>query len=236
MEKRIALEKRGSAEEEVTELNLDNCKSTSIDGLTDKFVSLETLSLINVGLTSLKNFPALPNLRRLELSDNRLFGGLTNITNCPNLQTLNLSGNRIKDLEEIRPLAALPKLEILDLFNNEITQIESYREKMFEILGKTLKYLDGFNKSMVEAPSDSDDEENGNGSEDEYDENDSDEGENNDLSLAEVSLPSLLYTHAHTHTHSHLLRVYEYKRAMHVCVCNALHFMVLMRCQKIFLH
>lgn len=187
MEKRIALEKRGRSEEEIKELNLDNCKSTAIEGLTDKFTALETLSLINVGLVTLKNFPALPNLKRLELSDNRLSGGLTNIQNCPNLKSLNLSGNRIKDLEEIRPLAALPKLDVLDLFNNDITQVESYREKMFEVLGKTLKYLDGFDKFEVEAPSDADDEENGNGSEDDYDENDSDE-EENDLSLAEVSL------------------------------------------------
>lgn len=36
-------------------------------GLTDEFVGLEALSLINVGLTSLKGFPKLPNLRRVIL-------------------------------------------------------------------------------------------------------------------------------------------------------------------------
>lgn len=56
---------------QITELNLDNCRSTNIDGLTDEFTALESLSLINVGLTSLKGFPKLPNLKKLELSDNR---------------------------------------------------------------------------------------------------------------------------------------------------------------------
>lgn len=57
---------------QITELNLDNCRSTNIVGLTDDFTALEALSLINVGLTTLKGFPKLPNLTRLELSDNRL--------------------------------------------------------------------------------------------------------------------------------------------------------------------
>lgn len=56
---------------QITELNLDNCKSTHIVGLNDEYTSLETLSLINVGLTTLKGFPKLPKLKTLELSDNR---------------------------------------------------------------------------------------------------------------------------------------------------------------------
>lgn len=56
---------------QIKELNLDNCRSSSINGLTDEFVNLESLSLINVGLVSLKGFPKLPNLKKLELSDNR---------------------------------------------------------------------------------------------------------------------------------------------------------------------
>ena len=71
---------------QIKELNLDNCRSTNIEGLTDEFTALEKLSLINVGLTSLKSFPKLPSLKKLELSDNRwdlttqksLFNLLTN--------------------------------------------------------------------------------------------------------------------------------------------------------------
>ena len=56
---------------QITDLILDNCRSTNIVGLTDEFTALQTLSLINVGLTTLKGFPKLPNLAKLELSDNR---------------------------------------------------------------------------------------------------------------------------------------------------------------------
>ena len=49
---------------QVTELNLDNCRSTNIVGLTEDFANLTKLSLINVGLTSLKGFPKLPKLKR----------------------------------------------------------------------------------------------------------------------------------------------------------------------------
>ena len=53
---------------QIKELNLDNCRSTTIVGLSDEFVGLESLSLINVGLTSLKGFPKLPNLRKVSWS------------------------------------------------------------------------------------------------------------------------------------------------------------------------
>jgi len=192
MEKRIALEKRGQTEDRITELNLDNCRSTSIEGLTDAFTALETLSLINVGLISLKNFPKLRSLKRLELSDNRISNGLINITSCENLQSLNLSGNRVKDIDELKPLATLEHLEILDLFNNEVTQIDNYREKLFEII-PSLKYLDGYDKNMVEAPSDiEDDDANGNDSDNNDDDLNAEElsetsdNEENDISLAEV--------------------------------------------------
>ena len=52
---------------QVKELNLDNCRSDkgAIEGLNESYESLEVLSLINTGLTTLKNFPALPNLRKV---------------------------------------------------------------------------------------------------------------------------------------------------------------------------
>lgn len=53
---------------QIKELNLDNSRSTSIVGLTEEFVNLESLSLINVGLTTLKGFPKLPNLKKVGLS------------------------------------------------------------------------------------------------------------------------------------------------------------------------
>ena len=50
---------------QIEELNLDSCDASQITGLTDQYTNLETLTLSNNGLTSLKGFPSLPNLRKV---------------------------------------------------------------------------------------------------------------------------------------------------------------------------
>ncbi|XP_066254073.1 acidic leucine-rich nuclear phosphoprotein 32 family member A [Euwallacea similis] len=179
MEKRIYLEKRGKNPADIKELNLDNCRSTNIVGLTDEFQNLETLSLINVGLTSLKGFPKLPNLKKLELSDNRISGGFDILETSPKLAYLNLSGNKIKDLESLEALKSFKHLKHLDLFNNEATSTENYREKVFKML-PNLKYLDEFDAEEHEAEEsevdgEGEEEVNGNGEEDSNDDDSSEE-------------------------------------------------------------
>jgi len=164
MEKRIELERRGKEPNQVKELNLDNARATQIEGLTDEYESLEVLSLINVGLTTLKGFPKLPKLTKLELSDNRISNGLGALKDCPLLSDLNLSNNKIKDLEAIEPLKSFDNLTHLDLFNNDICNTDDYRTKVFKLL-PNLKYLDG-------ADADDNDE-----AEEESDVEDVDEGE-----------------------------------------------------------
>lgn len=156
MEKRIELEMRGRTPAEVTELNLDNCRATGISGLTEEFSNLEALSLINVGLTSLKGFPKLESLKRLEMSDNRVSSNLEHLHGCSNITHLNLSGNKIKDVAALEPLKDLKNLKSLDLFNCEVTATEKYREEVFKLLPQ-LKYLDGFDAEDREAE-DSDEE------------------------------------------------------------------------------
>lgn len=187
MEKRIELERRGKEPAQVKELNLDNARATQIEGLTDEYTNLETLSLINVGLTTLKGFPKLPKLKKLELSDNRISNGLGALKDCPLLSHLNLSNNKIKDLEAIEPLKSFDSLTHLDLFNNDICNSDEnsdeYRNKVFKLL-PNLKYLDDAdaddNDEAEEEDDDDDDDdedgddESGDGSEEESDE---DEGE-----------------------------------------------------------
>ncbi|XP_069358228.1 acidic leucine-rich nuclear phosphoprotein 32 family member A isoform X2 [Maniola hyperantus] len=157
MEKRVVLELRGRSPSQIKELNLDNCRSTNIVGLTDEYTNLEILSLNNVGLTTLKGFPTLPKLRKLELSDNRISNGLNFLKGCKRLTHLNLSGNKIKDLEMLQPLDEFENLRVLDLFNNDVTNIDDYRAKVFA-LHPSVKYLDGFDREDREAE-DSDAEE-----------------------------------------------------------------------------
>ncbi|XP_047703958.1 acidic leucine-rich nuclear phosphoprotein 32 family member E isoform X2 [Prionailurus viverrinus] len=110
MKKRINLELRNRAPEEVTELVLDNCLCVNgeIEGLNDTFKKLEFLSMANVELSSLARLPSLNKLRKLELSDNIISGGLEVLAEkCPNLTYLNLSGNKIKDLSTVEALTEM---------------------------------------------------------------------------------------------------------------------------------
>lgn len=183
MEKRIELEKRGMSSDKVTELNLDNCRTTNMVGLGEEFCKLKTLSLNNVGLTTLKGFPKLANLEKLELSDNRISGGLSVLQGCPKLTHLTLSNNKIQDVATLEPLAQLSNLRVLDLFNCGVTAVDGYREKLFELL-PAIKYLDGYDKDEKEAPSEDegeedDDDEEGD-EEDVGDEEEDEDGEGGD--------------------------------------------------------
>ncbi|XP_036789618.1 acidic leucine-rich nuclear phosphoprotein 32 family member B [Oncorhynchus mykiss] len=156
----------------VRELVLDNCRSNEgkIKGLTEEFVNLEFLSLINVGLISVSNLPKLGKLKKLELSDNRISGGLDVLAEkLPNLTHLNLSGNQLKDISTLEPLKKLDALKSLDLFNCEVTNLNDYRESVFKLLPQ-LTYLDGYDVEDREA-TDSDGEV----------DDDDDEGEDEDI-------------------------------------------------------
>lgn len=158
MEKRILLEKRGRSPSEIKDLSLDNCCSSTIVGFTDEFCNLETLSMINVGLTNLRGFPKLPNLKKLELSDNRISGGLNILSsNCPKLNSLHLGGNKIDNIDILEPLKELSDLVHLELTNCEVASLENYREKIFKLL-PNLKYLDGFDQNDKEIDEESETE------------------------------------------------------------------------------
>ncbi|XP_071392328.1 acidic leucine-rich nuclear phosphoprotein 32 family member A isoform X1 [Centroberyx affinis] len=182
MKRRIHLELRNRTPSDVKELVLDNCRSNEgkIEGLTDEFEELEFLSTINVGLTTVAHLPKLKKLKKLELSDNRISGGLEVLADkCPSLTHLNLSGNKIKDLSTIEPLKELGTLKSLDLFNCEVTNLNEYRDNVFKLLPQ-LTYLDGYDKDDKEAP-DSDAEVYAEGlDDDEDDEDDVDEEDYDD--------------------------------------------------------
>ncbi|KAG2462676.1 AN32E protein, partial [Polypterus senegalus] len=108
--------------------------------------------MINIGLTSLAKLPTFSKLRKLELSDNNISGGLETLAEkCPNLTELNLSGNKIKDLSTVEALKNLNNLKSLDLFNCEIANLADYREVIFKLLPQII-YLDGFDQEDNEAP------------------------------------------------------------------------------------
>lgn len=166
MEQRIQLELKGKNPSDITDLLLDNCKTSKITGLNDEFTKLTTLSLINCGLVTLEGLPKLEQLRTIDLSDNKLTGELNKLAECcPRLYHINLCANKIKDVETLAPLQKLEDLSALDLFDCAVTEVPEYRQKVFELLPQ-LKYLDGFDIHDVEADL-SDEEEGEDGLDDE---------------------------------------------------------------------
>ncbi|XP_061524917.1 acidic leucine-rich nuclear phosphoprotein 32 family member D-like isoform X1 [Phycodurus eques] len=138
---------------DVKELILDNSQTSDgrIEGITEEFCNLETLSLINVQLTTLADIPRLEKLKKLGLSDNRISGGLEVLAErLKNLTHLHLSGNKFKDISTLEPLKNLPQLKSLDLFNCEVTNLADYRESIFKLL-PNLTYLDGLDIDNCEA-------------------------------------------------------------------------------------
>jgi len=202
MDKRINLELRGRQPSKLKELDLSGCKTTGeIEGLNEEFTSLEVLDFSNANITSLKTFPKLPNLLKLDFSGNRLSKGLEYLKECTNLKYLNISSNRIKELEPLEPLKSLAHLTHLELgldnWENSKDQQE-LRQSIFELL-PNLQYLDQtdidgneedddegiMNGKGLDDVSDGDDElEDEEGEEDDDDDEDSDDEDEDGANLS----------------------------------------------------
>ncbi|GMI68890.1 hypothetical protein like AT3G50690 [Hibiscus trionum] len=136
----------------------------------EKFENLQHLSVANIGVSSLEQFPRLTNLQKLILSDNRISGGLEFLVEAGlhSLRDLDLSNNRIQYIEDLAPLAQL-KLVSLDLYECPVTRVRDYRSRVFGLI-KSLKYLDKMDAEGNERPE----------SDEEEDEEDDDEDEDED--------------------------------------------------------
>ncbi|KAL7090379.1 hypothetical protein ACP275_12G037300 [Erythranthe tilingii] len=127
--------------------------------LFEKFRNLQHLSMANIGASSLEQFPRLPNLQKLILSDNRIAGGLEFLVGAglESLRDLDLSNNRISDINDLRPLAQL-RLVSLDLYECPVTRVKDYRSRVFGLI-RSLKYLDKMDAEENERPESDDEEE-----------------------------------------------------------------------------
>ena len=165
----------GTPLEEVESLTLDSkCKSASVVGL-EKCVKLEELSANNCGITSLEGFPSLQSLTKLELSDNRISGGLAALKNLPNLVELSVAGNAIGSVDELQALKDAP-LAVLDLVGCPCSDdSQEYRDKVFGMF-PSLQALDGKDKDGEELELGSDDDDD----EEDFDEEESDDDEGED--------------------------------------------------------
>lgn len=162
----------------VTELILDKCCSVPrlAGNEFDGFTNLESLSLNAVGLTTLEGFPSLVRLKRLELNDNKLRGGLEVLQDLSliSLSILSLCNNQIQSLDDLEPLGGLPNLKQLDLEQCAVASCDGYRTKVFEMIPQ-LKVLDHMDINGEEADLEDEDDD-----EDADEDDDSDPGDDLD--------------------------------------------------------
>ncbi|XP_057971070.1 acidic leucine-rich nuclear phosphoprotein 32-related protein [Malania oleifera] len=154
-------------------------------GLLEKYENLQHLSIANIGVSSLEQFPRLRNLQKLILSDNRIAGGLEFLVEAglESLRDLDLSNNRIQFIEDLTPLAQL-RLVSLDLYECPVTRVKDYRSRVFGLI-RSLKYLDKMDAEENERP-ESDDEE------------DEEEGEEDDPGSGEIDGEDRPYNNGHS--------------------------------------
>ena len=119
-------------------LTLSNNNIDKIEGLDD--LRLRRLSLSCNKLTQIENLESVTLLQEVDFSGNNIFG-LSGFTAKHQLYSLNMSDNQISDLEEMRHLAFIKSLRVLNFVNNPVVDVEEYRKSV--IFGmQHLKELD----------------------------------------------------------------------------------------------
>jgi hypothetical protein len=110
----------------------------------EKYKNLIRLSMCGLSLKSLTNFPTLPNLHVLDISQNILTGNdFEKIpTLYPHLHKLNISLNNIENIECIEKLknSSIEKLEVFE--NPFLTKSKKAIDKLFLVL----KHVTAINK------------------------------------------------------------------------------------------
>ena len=127
---------------EVDELVLDNFwnnkESLTIEEKTglEQYTNLVHLSLNNLGLKSLKNFPAIKGLYYLSIKNNELNGDDFDLIPklFPGLKKLKISGNVIEKVNNLGKLSVL-KLRKIEVKENPFSVgNKTYKKKVFQLL------------------------------------------------------------------------------------------------------
>ena len=174
--------------DEFTE-NIKSLQPYQKEGL-QLYNNLIHLSLNNIGLENLENFPEIKCLMILSLKNNKLKGDDFSIIPelYPNLYKLKISFNQIESIDNLSSLKKM-KLKKLEVKENPFTKNDNeYRDKIYNML-PSLDIIDQMMKNGQEVDttdygydsSSSDDEgdENMEDNEDEEDDDDSDEKDGN---------------------------------------------------------
>ena len=176
--------------EELPEAVLDGHTITQLGDLSflKGCSDLGYLSLNKCDIKKLENFPSGLALERLELCDNKLHDGLECLEHLQSLEELHIGGNGFDSIEQLKPLAKLASLRILDTTECPVSEkVADLHEKIFELI-PTLEAFNGHDKSgesvdFEDGSSDLDDYSSEDSEDDEGsfdDEDDEEDGSDND--------------------------------------------------------
>ncbi|KAF8931420.1 leucine-rich repeat-domain-containing protein [Dissophora ornata] len=111
------------------ELDLRSHKIPAIENLGVTKDLNDSLDLTDNDIRSLSNFPSLPRLKCMLLSNNRISKIDPNLSQyLPNLTTVVLTNNAITELSDLDGLAGCKSIEVLSLLDNPVTKKKYYRE------------------------------------------------------------------------------------------------------------
>ncbi|KAF9092234.1 U2 small nuclear ribonucleoprotein A' [Mortierella sp. AM989] len=111
------------------ELDLRSHKIPAIENLGVTKDLNDSLDLTDNDIRSLSNFPSLPRLKCLLLSNNRISKIDSNLSQyLPNLTTVILTNNAITELSDLDGLAGCESIEFLSLLDNPVAKKKYYRE------------------------------------------------------------------------------------------------------------
>lgn len=168
--------------EKLGEHTPENVEELVIDGLINEpflteenkkvlehYNNLVHLSMNELGLTQLINFPKLPHLQILELKKNKLKGhDLHLITELyPKLYKLKLTNNMIDNINLLKPINN-SNIEKIEIIGNPFIKTKKYRSEVFDLL-HNIVIVDGEIKTGQDIDTT------------DYDEEDEEEGESSEL-------------------------------------------------------
>ncbi|KAF8979530.1 U2 snRNP complex subunit [Entomortierella lignicola] len=111
------------------ELDLRSYKIPAIENLGVTKDLNDSLDLTDNDIRSLSNFPSLPRLKCLLLSNNRISKIDPNLSQyLPNLTTVILTNNAITELSDLDGLAGCRSIEFFSLLDNPVAKKKYYRE------------------------------------------------------------------------------------------------------------
>lgn len=112
----------------------------------ETFTYCTTITFNACNIVRIDNLPAMPKLKRLELSDNKIARGLEVLSDrYPKLEVLKLCNNRISELIQLVCLSKLTNLTLMSVVGNPIAEEFNITTRVFELL-PGLQTLDGIDR------------------------------------------------------------------------------------------